>query len=246
MGESGIDRYLQAWTLELTRALTPILQEVPTVSCSRARHLSAVDVTGVLWCRLELRMSEPFFFWIGAREATWNRAGKLQWIRLLDSVTSRAAETLRGELIDPLQVGSAQVVHQGPDLREQCYAVAGLRISRTELPSLLLVLEAIAGRQLLFKDKKPVLSPMLQSLMELELPLSVALGRTRLPIGEVLKITSGSVIHLQGYTGEEVEVLVHGTVVAKGQVVSSRGNYGVRIKEIMSPVDRIQLCAPDE
>lgn len=246
MAESGIDRYLQVWTEQLTRGLTATLREVPVVSCSRARHLAGVDVTQTLWWQVALRSREEFLLWIGAREGTWSRAGKLQWVRILETASLKTAEVLNPDLVKPLDCGAAQVVRTAPKPDGLLYAVAGIRLQRTELPSLLIAMEPAARSALDFQSRMPVLTPMLQSLLELELPMSVALGRTKLPIGEVLKITSGSVIHLQGHTGDEVEVIVHGTVVAKGQVVSTKGNYGVRIKEIISPLERLHLCTPDE
>ena len=84
---------------------------------------------------------------------------------------------------------------------------------------------------------------MLSRLMDLELPLSVALGCSKLPISDVLKVTAGSLIELDRNIGDHVELIVHGTVVARGEVVSVRGNYGVRIKEIISQQDRMNLYA---
>ena len=83
------------------------------------------------------------------------------------------------------------------------------------------------------------LTPMLDRLMDLELPLSIALGRSTLPIRDVLKMTPGSLIELDRRIGESVDLVVQGTTVAKGEVVSVKGNYGVRIKEIMSRQDRL-------
>jgi flagellar motor switch protein FliN/FliY len=82
---------------------------------------------------------------------------------------------------------------------------------------------------------------MLERLMDLELPLSVALGRATIPIRDVLRLTSGSLIELNRNVGDPVELLVHGTVVAKGEVVAVRGNYGIRVREIISREDRMAL-----
>ncbi len=84
-------------------------------------------------------------------------------------------------------------------------------------------------------------TPMLRRLMDLELPLAVTLGRAVLPIEDILKITSGSLIELDRSVGEHVDLMVHGTIVARGEIVSVKGNYGVRIKEIISRQDRLAL-----
>ena len=242
LGENGIDLLLQAWTGEFARALAAPLNEYPLISCSRTRHLKAVDLSGVLWWQAELAAARPFIMWVGARESIWAMVGKLNWLRLLEQVQARTLAAINPDLTHPVSGGVAQLVYAAPDTESLCYALAGIRLSNTELPSLILALDPLARTELLPKIVVPAATPMLETLLDLELPLSVALGRATLPIGDVLKFTSGSVIHLQGHTGEEVEILVHGTVVAKGQVVSSKGNYGVRIREIISPGDRLALC----
>ncbi len=82
---------------------------------------------------------------------------------------------------------------------------------------------------------------MLNRLMDLQLPVSVLLGRSVLPIREILKIVSGSLIELDRQSGDYVEIVIHGTIVAKGEIVSVKGNYGVRIKEVISRQDRLAL-----
>ena len=83
--------------------------------------------------------------------------------------------------------------------------------------------------------------PMLERLLDLELPLAVSLGRALMPIQDILKLTSGSLIELDRNVGEFVDLMVHGTIVARGEIVSVKGNYGVRIKEIISREDRLKL-----
>lgn len=75
--------------------------------------------------------------------------------------------------------------------------------------------------------------------LELELPLSVVLGRCVMPLEEVLKLTSGSVVELDSKVTDKVEVLVQSKVVARGEVVSVNGNYGVRITEILPAQQRV-------
>jgi flagellar motor switch protein FliN/FliY len=82
---------------------------------------------------------------------------------------------------------------------------------------------------------------MLSRLMDLQLPVSVLLGRATITIKEALKLMSGSVVELDRRVGDHVEIMVHGIIVAKGEIVSVKGNYGVRIKEVISRQDRIAL-----
>lgn len=81
----------------------------------------------------------------------------------------------------------------------------------------------------------------LDQMVDLELPISVVLGRAKLPIREVLKLTAGSLVELDRGVGDPVEIVIHNLVVARGEVVSIAGNYGVKIREVISRKDRVAL-----
>lgn len=66
-------------------------------------------------------------------------------------------------------------------------------------------------------------------LMGVEVPVSVSLGRTRMRMKDLLRLNQGSVVELDEYVGDEVEILVNKRVLAHGEVVAVDGNYGVRI-----------------
>src|ERR1700682_3649888 len=72
----------------------------------------------------------------------------------------------------------------------------------------------------------------LDLLMDMELPVLVRFGSTRMPLRDLLKLTAGSVIEFGRSPENPVEVLVNGRVVARGTAVMVQGNYGVRISEI--------------
>ena len=77
-------------------------------------------------------------------------------------------------------------------------------------------------------------------LLDVELAVSVSFGRTELPIKEILKLTTGSIVELNRSLSEPVEVIVNNCVVARGEVVVIDGNYGVRIQQIISRQDRLR------
>ena len=77
-------------------------------------------------------------------------------------------------------------------------------------------------------------------LLDVALPVSVSFGRTFLPIKEVLRLISGSIVELDREINEPVEVIVNNCVIARGEVVVIDGNYGVRIQEIASRQDRLR------
>jgi flagellar motor switch protein FliN/FliY len=77
-------------------------------------------------------------------------------------------------------------------------------------------------------------------LLDVELPVSISFGRTQLPLKEVLKLTTGSIVELNRAINEPVEILVNHFLVARGEVVVVEGNYGIRIKQIASHQDRLR------
>lgn len=77
-------------------------------------------------------------------------------------------------------------------------------------------------------------------LMEVELPVSVSFGRTQLPLHDLLRLSTGSIIELDRSVNEPVEIIVNNCVIARGEVVVIEGNYGVRIQEIISRQDRLR------
>ncbi|MEM0950563.1 MAG: flagellar motor switch protein FliN [Cyanobacteria bacterium P01_H01_bin.74] len=76
--------------------------------------------------------------------------------------------------------------------------------------------------------------------MDVQLSLTVELGKTSLPIKDVLELTRGSVIELQRVAGEPVDLMANGKLIAKGEVVVIEDNFGLRITSIISPEDRLR------
>ena len=80
----------------------------------------------------------------------------------------------------------------------------------------------------------------LNLVMDVKLELTVELGRTILPIKNVLELTKGSIIELDKVAGEPVELYANGKLIAKGEVVVIEDNFGLRITSIVSPENRIK------
>lgn len=80
-------------------------------------------------------------------------------------------------------------------------------------------------------------------LLDVKMPVSIELGRTDLPISEILTIGPGSVVELDKLAGEPVDLLVNDKIVAKGEVVVVDENFGVRITMLMSPEERLKSLA---
>ena len=76
-------------------------------------------------------------------------------------------------------------------------------------------------------------------LMDVYMELTVELGRTRKLIREILGIGEGTIIELDKLAGEPVDILVNHKLIAKGEVVVIDENFGVRVTEIVSPMQRM-------
>ena len=77
-------------------------------------------------------------------------------------------------------------------------------------------------------------------IQDVPLQVTVELGRTKKSIREILEFSTGSIIELDKLAGEPVDIHVNGQLTAKGEVVVIDENFGVRITEIVNPLDRIQ------
>ncbi|MCL5959301.1 MAG: flagellar motor switch protein FliN [Chloroflexi bacterium] len=76
-------------------------------------------------------------------------------------------------------------------------------------------------------------------LLDVVLNVNVELGRTVMPIKDILALGPGSVIALDKLAGEPVEVYLNGTPIAKGEVVVVDEKFGVRVTETVAPAKRV-------
>ncbi len=84
----------------------------------------------------------------------------------------------------------------------------------------------------------PVTDTNIDLIMDVPLQVTVELGRTRKLIRDILELAPGSVVELDKLAGEPVDILVNGKLIAKGEVVVIDENFGVRITDIISPLER--------
>jgi flagellar motor switch protein FliN/FliY len=78
--------------------------------------------------------------------------------------------------------------------------------------------------------------------MVLDIPvqLTVELGRTRVPIRNLLQLAQGSVVELDRLAGEPLDVLVNGCLIAQGEVVVVNDKFGIRLTDVLSPDERLR------
>jgi flagellar motor switch protein FliN len=80
----------------------------------------------------------------------------------------------------------------------------------------------------------------IELILDIPIQLTVELGRTRVPIKQVLSLAQGSVIELDGLAGEPMDVLVNGCLIAQGEVVVVNEKFGIRLTDIVTPSERIR------
>jgi flagellar motor switch protein FliN/FliY len=80
----------------------------------------------------------------------------------------------------------------------------------------------------------------LDFILDIPLKVTVELGRTEVIIKDLLQLGQGSVLELDKLAGEPLEILVNGKLVAKGEVVVVNEKFGVRLTDIISPIERIE------
>jgi flagellar motor switch protein FliN/FliY len=77
-------------------------------------------------------------------------------------------------------------------------------------------------------------------ILDIPLQVTVELGRTKMLVNELLKLGQGSVIELTKLAGESLEILVNQKAIARGEVVVVNDKYGIRLTEVISPMERLE------
>ncbi len=269
--EESIVSFFEQWAEEFARAVEMFTGERPTLVQKPAEAAEVADWEAqreqFQWWQQETEAPQVFHAWIGAQEACFGALGgdqgegsdpKELFQEMVSQANQGAAAVLSSSFATPLRFGT---VSANPPA-----ALTSLRLARisitfknAELPTLIVALDPAAAKILDGPEpSKPAATQalaqstvsaavlaanasMIDRLMDLQLPVSVLLGQTIMPIRDALKIASGSLIELDRQLGDYVEVVVHGTVVARGEIVAVKGNYGVRIKEVISRKDRFAL-----
>ncbi len=80
----------------------------------------------------------------------------------------------------------------------------------------------------------------LDFILDIPLEISVELGRAKMVINDLLQLGQGSVIELSKLAGEPLEIFVNGKLVARGEVVVVNEKFGVRVTDIVSPMERVK------
>ena len=93
------------------------------------------------------------------------------------------------------------------------------------------------------KDIKPKEEDEIHNLdfiLDIPLRVSVELGRTKILVRDLLQLGQGSVVELSKFAGEPLELLVNDKLIARGEVVVVNEKFGLRLTDVISPVERIE------
>jgi flagellar motor switch protein FliN/FliY len=80
----------------------------------------------------------------------------------------------------------------------------------------------------------------LDFILDIPLEVTVELGKTNMPIYDLLQLGQGSIIELNKMAGEPLEILVNQKLIAKGEVVVVNEKFGIRLTDVVSPKERIE------
>ena len=90
------------------------------------------------------------------------------------------------------------------------------------------------------KPSNDDLTPELDVILDIPVSISMEVGRTEIPIRNLLQLNQGSVVELDRLAGEPLDVLVNGTLIAHGEVVMVNDKFGIRLTDVVSQSERIQ------
>ncbi len=262
-----IELVIEIWQAEVSRAIEIFTGEKPQVNCRPEpdAHLEEASAGKYLWWKQVFEAEQSFTVSIAAQQPAWIALGgggdpdercRQTYFDILRQAHDGVASTLGARTGKPFRCKAGVSENPASVSDVSVFAVEiGLGLQGSVRPELLLCVGQMEEKNLGGAEETRMLSlerrwplycssaPMLRPLMDLDLPLAVALGCATMPIREILKITPGSQIELDRTVKDYVDLIVHGKVVARGEIVSVRGNYGVRIKQIISRDDRLQLRA---
>jgi len=80
----------------------------------------------------------------------------------------------------------------------------------------------------------------LDFILDIPLDLSVELGRTKMLVNDLLQLGQGSIVELNKIAGEPLEIFINRKLVARGEVVVVNEKFGVRLTDIVSPMERVK------
>lgn len=251
---------IQEWlfrefTSRLATAFETVTGERPVISHAESPGFSASG--GLQW--RQPFSSVPGATWVAAAESDWVAAAgcvvraagieeqdpaklKSEYLELLNQTFAGIAQTMaEGAGREVLSQGGEE---SGLTPAEAAWATVQVRSGEVSMQFAVGLEFALLDE--FVKESKPEIeaapdrATTFDLLFDVELPVSVSFGRAQVPLKDVLKLNTGSIIELNRAIGDPVEVIVNNCVIARGEVVVVEGNFGVRIQQVISRQERLR------
>ena len=257
-------RLAEEFGRQLTAVLETMTGEAPivTFAAHEIREGDSFDAD-FLWWEQRFQPGADRRIWIGASPGGWQHIGKavLNAAEPSDQDPSALRETYLGILRQALSgVGGAISRELGSEISaaggsEDKPNQAGgatfsfdVALGSTAVPVLTVFNDAWSQPAAVepASETAPPISAepprpnTIDLLLDVELPVSISFGRTQLPLKDVIKLTTGSIVELNRSVTEPVEVIVNNCVIARAEVVVVEGNFGIRIKQVVSRQERLR------
>jgi flagellar motor switch protein FliN/FliY len=85
----------------------------------------------------------------------------------------------------------------------------------------------------------------INAIIDVPVTIAMEIGRTDISIRNLLQLNQGSVVELDRLAGEPLDVMVNGTLIAKGEVVVVNEKFGIRLTDVISPTERVKQLGHD-
>ena len=251
MSEPSPSRILEELASDIASAFEGMTGERPETALSG----SAAPEPGVL-LRRQSFAGAPGALWMAAAEADWTAGGtlvveaaglaetdqekvKAEFLEILNQAVSGMARALsswlnrgiRPEPIEPADTPPPSI--EWTAIQFQQGAARFVLRAAVEPPLVAMLPGEESAGELVHRNP-----PTFDLLLDVELPISVSFGRAQVPLKDVLKLTTGSIVELDRAIADPVEIIVNNCVIARGEVVTVEGNFGVRIAEVVSRHER--------
>ena len=255
-------------TVALHQSLEAMIGVEPHISWKPLEQ--PVFPEAMLWWAQPLNVNPAPAFWIGTPDQVWSTIGvralkaagvddptpgdaRDTYQEILNQALSGAAQAIgsrlkrdvscdKGSAGDPPAAGLTTIeiaLEMGDALLGTVYVAFGAELVKTldgeNRPAAEIAVPVAAQ-----PASRPQSTGPIDLLLDVELPVSVSFGRTQLPLKDVIKLTTGSIVELNRTVSEPVEIIVNNCVIARGEVVVIDGNYGVRINQIIPRQERLR------
>ncbi|MGH9558650.1 MAG: flagellar motor switch protein FliN [Bryobacteraceae bacterium] len=249
---SGIHNWFAG---EIASAFAAAFETMTGESCTATRAPRAEPLAAGLYWQQKFSGAAGAL-WIAAAEADWT-AGGASVVRAAGLAESDPAKLKSEyfEIVGQACSGLARAISARLDREVACDGGGESAAPSGEIAWITLEVRVGAAAMHLmagvdakflgnFQDDMPRAlespKPAFDLLLDVELPVSVSFGRAQIPLKDLLKLTTGSIVELNRAIGDPVEVIVNNCVIARGEVVVVEGNFGVRIQQVISRQERLR------